>query len=67
MENNIKSLTRKQLANRCGVPFYTINYLQSLNRLPLIKLGRQGCPHLYHPDSVTIIRDYLKEKQNNEL
>jgi len=59
MESWEKGLTRKELAEKANVPFYTIDYLNRLGRLPLIKKSRdKGRPNLYHPDCIQIVKDH---------
>lgn len=63
MENN-NGLFRNELAQKTKAPFYLINYLYSLGKLPLIKKGKQGRAHIYSHECIDIINNYRSEARN---
>jgi hypothetical protein len=55
-------LTRKQIINLTGVPYYTLTHLRLTNKLPIIKHPRgSGDKTIYHQDAVKIIEEYLSD------
>jgi len=69
MKNHV-GLTRKQLSKITGAPPYTIAYLNSCGRLPMIyESNGKGSTAIYHYDSVKIIEKHLNrhsEESSNE-
>jgi len=67
---NHEGMTRKQLSKITGAPPYTIAYLNSCGRLPMIKESNgKGSIAIYHPGSVRIIEKHLNlhsEESSNE-
>lgn len=53
--------TTKELADKCGVPFYTVQYLAKLGKLPMERKGSRGKSALYTADAINIIKKH-KEK-----
>ncbi|MBC8197735.1 MAG: hypothetical protein H8E60_07615 [Candidatus Marinimicrobia bacterium] len=64
---NDKGLFRNELAQKTKAPFYLINYLYSLGKLPLIKKGKQGRAHIYAPECINIINKYRSEANNHAV
>ena len=54
-------LTVKELARECGVPYYTIHYLNKLNKLPVEREGKRGVSTLFKQDAIEIVKKH-KEK-----
>lgn len=67
MAKESAGLTRGQLAKAADCPFYVIDYLKSLSRLPLMTPQR-GSGHfiLYHPTCVQIVQDHLVKQRNGQ-
>lgn len=58
------TLTLKTLTEKTGAPFYTIKYLHTCRRLPVIKESKgQGYPVQFHPDSIQIVKQHLSKNQ----
>lgn len=59
-------LTRKKLIQLTDAPAYTIDYLNSLGRLPVIKASTgKGSPNLYAPKAIEIVKEHMA-KSNSE-
>ena len=50
--------TTRELAQECGVPFYTVQYLSKLNKLPMAVQGRRGVPARYYESAKTIVLNH---------
>jgi len=62
----MKILTRKELANKGGCPFYLIDYLRSLNRLPILKASTgKGDPNIFAPEALSVLKKYLRKRTGN--
>ena len=59
-----ENYTVKTLAEKTGVPFYTVKYLLQCNKLKLVKKSAgHGFPNLFHPDSVQQVLDHVKKNE----
>ena len=59
-----ETYTVKTLAEKTGVPFYTVKYLLQCNKLKLVKKSAgHGFPNLFHPDSVQQVLDHVKKNE----
>ena len=58
-------LTTKELADKCGVPFYTVQYLAKLGKLPVAREGKRGVGALYQEDAIKIVNKHKGKNENN--
>lgn len=58
----MKAYTTKELAQICKVPFYTVQYLCKLNKLPILVKGKRGVSTLYKEQAIQIIKEHGKNK-----
>jgi len=65
--NRAKGLTRKELCKETGAPPYTVDYLNSLGRLPLIREARPGRSNLYAPESIEIVKEHLGQSDREAV
>ncbi|MCH8011057.1 MAG: hypothetical protein IIA61_03770 [Candidatus Marinimicrobia bacterium] len=57
--------TRKELAAIAQVPFYQIDYLKNLGRLPIIKESTgPGNPTIFDAKAVDVVRKYNERNKN---
>ena len=57
-------LTRKQVAGKAQVPFYIVDYLHRLDRLPVIHESTgPGDPVRYAPKAVQLVRDHYQRSE----
>jgi len=64
MKYNTEGLTSKELRQATGAPFYVIDYLRKLNRLPILFPSTgQGDATVFHPDSIKIVIKHLNRKK----
>ncbi len=60
-------ISRKQLCQITGAPYYMIDYLRALNRLPLVSDTREtGTPTIFHPDAVEVVRAHMSKRSPSE-
>ena len=53
-------ITRKEIVNQTGCPYYTVDYLRQCGRLPIIAESlKRGVPTLFHPDSIKIVQEHI--------
>ncbi len=53
-------ISRKQLCKETGAPYYVIDYLGLINKLPLLKESNgRGNPTVYHRDSIEIVIKHI--------
>ena len=55
-------LTTKELADKCGVPFYTVQYLAKLGKLPIERKGSRGQSALYREEAIEVIIKHKEKK-----
>ena len=51
-------LTTKELADKCDVPFYTVQYLAKLGKLPTERKGKRGQSALYTEDAIEVVNKH---------
>jgi len=59
------ALTRKELAEICKCPYYIIDYLRNLGKLPIHRAGKTGRPTLYLNDSIEVVKDHIRNRVSN--
>ena len=53
-------ITRKEIVNQTGCPYYIVDYLRQCGRLPIIAESlKRGVPTLFHPDSIKIVQEHI--------
>ena len=55
-------LTTKELAYKCGVPFYTVQYLAKLGKLPIERKGSRGQSALYTEEAIDVVNKHKGKK-----
>ena len=55
-------LTTQELAEKCGVPFYTVQYLAKLGKLPTERKGKRGQSALYTEGAIDVVNKH-KERE----
>ena len=51
-------LTTKELADKCDVPFYSVQYLAKLGKLPTERKGKRGQSALYTEDAIDVVNKH---------
>ena len=60
---NMKAITRKEIVNQTGCPYYIVDYLRQCGRLPIIAESlKRGVPTLFHPDSIKIVQEHIDRR-----
>ncbi len=63
---NLDGLTRQQLCKITNAPYYTIDYLRSLDRLPLLLDTKEtGSPTIFHLDSIDVVNSHINRGKND--
>ena len=56
-------ITRKEIVNQTGCPYYIVDYLRQCGRLPIIAESlKRGVPTLFHPDSIKIVQEHIDRR-----
>jgi len=58
-------LTRKQIAQACRCPYYIVDYLRNLGKLPIHRPGKAGRSTLYHNDSIEVIKNHIRNRASH--
>ncbi len=54
-------MTRKQIAAETGAPWYTVHYLNSLGKLPIIRdSSGPGNPVIFDQKAVDVVKAHLR-------
>jgi len=60
----MRGLTRRELAKKANCPFYLIDYLRNLGRLPVLKPTKgPGDPTIFDISALDIVRKYVNHKK----
>jgi hypothetical protein len=60
MSNTVTPLTNGELSKLTGTPYYVIQYLDRLGKLPKEKESTgKGDPSIFHPDSIQIVKNHV--------
>ena len=64
MEKKTKGLTPKELSKATGAPFYVIEYLRRLNRLPILfETTGKGDVTIFKLDAVAVVKNHIDRKK----
>jgi len=57
----VNGLTRKELANKVGCPYYIVDYLRNLNRLPVLKPTKgRGDSTIFSPEAIEVLKRHIE-------
>lgn len=64
MPNTQKPLTIGELSKQTGIPYYTIQYLDRLGKLPKEKESTgKGNPSIFHPNAKKVVIDHVRRNK----
>ena len=59
----MNGLTRKQILEKTGCPYYLLSHLRLTGRVPVIREPKgRGDSVIYAPEAVQVVRKYLTER-----